>query len=230
MKLIEYIISNNLLKACIIFFLIIIFIFTDLYNNSNYNLINNNLINYNNTILNITNINNINSTDTNDNIDKCNNSIHWIYYYKNINFILGLFFVLFSSFINKNTYTIIKVNRLTLYIYMYLFVTYIFGFVILLNNYLYDCFNLIIDTNPYNFYSFIANYLVFITFGLILFLEIPIISRLLSCSFFIKSNPPHYDSIIYKLPSYNEIENNSENNLENDLPPSYIQNRNHSIV
>jgi hypothetical protein len=221
MQLIEYIISNNTVKLCVIFFIIIVFIFTDLYDNRKYD-----LLNYNN---NITNTHNINST--NNNINECNNSIDLIYYYKNINFILGIILILLSSVINKNTYTHTEIYRLKIYFFVYLFITYIYGFVILLNNYLYDCFNMIINSDSYNFYSFIVNYSVFIILGMFYILK-SFCSNLLSCNCFVTRNqvynPPQYKTIVYKLPSYDEI--------SNDMLPQYNQqinqqsNNNHSNV
>ena len=214
MDLLDYITSNYFIKLVFGLFLICILFVTDIYDNRNYDIFDSFNITDTTDIINIKNITNIN------NLDECNKTLDWIYFYKNTNMGLGVIVLLLFGAYNYITY---DNSYLKIFMFIYLMITYTIGLLILLNSYLYNCFDLISNTSAFHFYSFIVNYILFSIFGLMCIFESTVCKKLLSCYCFVKFSPPKYESISHKLPEYNEITNenpplyNTNNTINNNL-------------
>jgi hypothetical protein len=208
MDLLQYMYSNNLVLLLSSLFLGCVIIITDLYDaNKKFEI---DASNYN-----ITNF--LNNTNT-INISECNYSLENINYYKNINIFFGISLLLFNC-INFKMELYRIINIIKLYLFVFLIITYIYGFSILLISYLYDCYEIMINIDSYNIYSFIINYSIFILFGIMYLLDAFGFGKLLSCSCFVTRPPPSYDVMDNKLPDYEEIEN--ENDARREIPPPY---------
>ena len=208
MNILEYLSNNKIIKTSICIFFSIFLFMTNIIDNKNYD-------------LSSLQINNKNITNGYNIINNCDKAIEEIYYYKFINLIFGIFILLLFVFYDMNI-NLIR-NRFSIYSIIYLFTTYICGLTPIINIELNKCNAIFKDAIPYQYYSFITNYICFGVVGLFLLTESIICKKILhyNCNFNKNRNePPSYTSIIDTQPLQltHQININRPNNNDEELP------------
>jgi hypothetical protein len=206
MSILEYLSNNKIIKTAICIFFSIFLFTTDIIDNKNYN-------------LSSLQINNQNITTTDNILNICDKTIEEIYYYKFINLFFGIFILLLFVFYDMNI-NLVR-NRFSIYGLIYLFITYICGLVPIINIELNNCNSVFRDIIPYQYYSFIVNYICYLVVGLFLLTESIICKRILHFNCKFNNNElPSYTSIIDTQPlqSTHQISIDRVDDNDEELP------------